>query len=549
MPRLSLLLLPVGVLVGVAAEAAAFGFGDPLRWVPDLVVGWTFIGCGLLTRGRRPESLTGLLMVATGFTWFFGNFSHVDAAVVAGAASYAILLHRGPLVHLILSYPEGRLASNASRLTVGAGYAAALVTPVWDSTQGALAMSALIALIAARRYVGAAGPSRRARLLALCAAVSLGLVLVGGDVARAALPTGPISYPVLLAYEAVLVSIALALCVELVFAPWQLANIVDLIVELGSAEGSTLRADLARALQDPSLEIGYWIAGSGTFVDAGGDELVVPQRSPSRSVTHIQRGSEPVAVILHHPGVLDDARIVEAVTAAAELAAVNARLQAEVQGRVKELEASRRRIIDAEETERRHLEQRLHRGPERALAELATELPRIRSCAAAPMRDRIDRAGDHLTGTLTDLRRLAHGLRPRILDEYGLRRALEAVADLCPVPVRVEVVAEVGTIPPRVESAAYFVCAEGLANVAKHASASHAAVRVSRDGDCLLLSVADDGAGGAKPAQGSGLEGLTARIAGLGGSLEIRSSGGAGTTLTAKIPFVGDGRSRSNAAS
>jgi signal transduction histidine kinase len=126
---------------------------------------------------------------------------------------------------------------------------------------------------------------------------------------------------------------------------------------------------------------------------------------------------------------------------------------------------------------------------------------------------------------------------------------METLADLCPVPVRVEVVAEAGNIPPRVETAAYFVCAEGLANVAKHASATHAAVRVSRDGDCLLLSVADDGAGGAEPARGSGLEGLTARIAGLGGSLEIRSSRGAGTTLTAKIPLVGDGRSRSNAVS
>jgi signal transduction histidine kinase len=546
MPRLSLLLLLIGVLVGLAAEAAAFGFGDPLRWVPDLVVGWTFIGCGLLMRGRRRESLTGLLMVATGSTWFLGNFSHVDTAVVAGAASYAILLHRGPLVHLILSYPEGRLPSNASRLAVGAGYAAALVTPVWDSTLGALAMSALLALSAARRYIGAAGPSRPPRLLALSAAVVLGLVLVGGDVARAALPAGLVSYPVLLLYEAVLFSIALGLCVGLVFAPWQFANIVDLIVELGSAEGSTLRADLARALRDPSLEVGYWIADSGSFVDAEGGELVVPQRSPSRSVTHVRRGSEPVAVILHDPEVLDDVRIVEAVATAAELAAVNARLQADVQARVKELQASRRRIIDAEETERRHLEQRLRRGAEHTLTELARELPRIRSCAAAPARDRIDRAGDHLTGTLTDLRRLAHGLRPRILDEHGLQRALEAVADLCPLPVRVEVVAEVGNIPLRVESAAYFLCAEGLANVVKHASATEAAVRVSRDGDCLLLSVADDGAGGAEAARGSGLEGLTARIAGLGGSLEIRSARGAGTTLTAAIPLVGDGRNRSN---
>jgi signal transduction histidine kinase len=526
----------------VAAEWAAFDFGDPLRWMPDLVAGWAFIGCGLLVLARRRESLAGVLMVVTGFTWFFGNFASADAAVIAWAATHAIFLHRGPLVHLILSYPDGRLASKSARVVVGAGYVAALVTQVWDNPWGALALSALVTSVAARRYLQAVGQRRPARLLAMWAAAALGVVLVGGDVARAVLPSGTVSYPALLAYEAVLCGIAVVLCAGLVSAPWQRGDLVDLIVELGSAEGSTLRAELARALGDPSLEVGFWVADLGLFVDAEGREISVPQRSSGRSVTVVQRESEPVAVILHDPAVLDDPRLVEAVTAAAELAAVNARLQAEVQTRVKELEASRRRIVDAEEEERRHLEGRLRRGAERSLSELGSELRRIPPSAAT--RDRIDRAGRQLDGTLTDLRRVAQGLRPRILDEQGLEGALVALADLSPVPVRVEVALKAGTVPPPIETAAYFVCAEGLANVAKHASATSALVRVSRDDDCLRLSIADDGVGGAEHARGSGLDGLAGRIASLGGSLRVTSARGGGTTLDAEMPLVVEGGSR-----
>jgi signal transduction histidine kinase len=544
MTRLSPLLLPTGILFGVAAEAAAFGVGDPLRWIPDLVVGWAFIGCGLVTDVRRPESLAGALMAATGFTWFVGNFAGVDAAVIAWAASLAIFLHRGPLVHLILSYPDGRLASRAARFAAGTGYATALVTPVWGSTWGALAMSALVTSVTASGYVRAVGPRRPARLLAMCASVTLGVALVGGDVARTALPSGTVSYPALLAYEAVLCAIALSLCAGLVFEPWQRGNIVDLIVELGSAESSTLRSELARALDDPSLEVGYWMPDLGSFVDAEGRELVVPERSPGRSATVVKRESEPVAVIVHDPAVLDDPRLVEAMTAAAELAAVNARLHAATRSRLRELEASRRRIVDAEEEERRHLAGRLHRGAERRLVELASELWRIRPSAAAATQDRIDRAGRQLEGTLADLRRVAQGLGPWILDESGLEGALVALADLSPVPVQLEVVIEAGTIPPLIETAAYFLCAEGLANVAKHASATSAVVRVSREGDCLRLSIADDGVGGAERRRGSGLDGLADRIAALGGSLQVTSPRGDGTTLAAEMPLVAEGGSR-----
>ena len=97
-------------LLGLAAEWAAFGWDDPGQWIPDLAVGWSFIACGLVGRWRRPDSGTGPLMVAVGFTWFLGNFAAVEVPPVAWLATHVLYLHRGPLIHCVLSFPSGRLS-------------------------------------------------------------------------------------------------------------------------------------------------------------------------------------------------------------------------------------------------------------------------------------------------------------------------------------------------------------------------------------------------------------------------------------------------------
>jgi signal transduction histidine kinase len=533
--RLGLLGL-AGVALGLTAEWVGFGWGDPRRWIPDLAVGWSLLGCGLVAWDRRPESRTGLLMAATGFTWFLGNFSDVGMAAVAWVAAHLVYLHRGPLVQLVLTYPSGRPSSRLAKAAVTVGYAAAVITPVWDSEVATILLAALLLGVCARDYVRAVGRSRRAHRIALQAVAGLSVVLVGTAAARLLLPTGEVSGPSLLIYEAALCVLAGWLLAGLLVAPWDRAAVTDLVVELGEARIVTLRGALSRALGDPSLEIGYWLPDTGAFVDAEGRALQLPDPGSGRSVTVVERNGQPVAVLLHDPAVLADPGLVEAVASAAQLAVSHARLQAEVQARVVELQASRRRILAARDDERRRLERRLHEGAERRLGQLADTLGRSRRSASGQRtRDQIARAEAQLAPTLEELRRLAHGLHPGMLSEHGLQGALAALAKDFPVPVRVTVAGD--QVPTSLAVVAYFVCAEALANVAKHAAAPRVAVSVTASDGRVRIEIEDDGVGGADPGRGSGLRGLADRVETAGGTLQVTSIPGHGTRLTAEIPL------------
>ena len=537
--RLQLLLWPTAALVGIAAEWVAFDWTDPHRWIPDLLVGWSFIGCGLIAFARQPESRSGLLMAVTGFTWFVGNFADIGAGLIGWAAANGIYLHRGLLIHLILAYPSGRIPSIHARVVIGVGYAAAVVPPVWDNDVASFLLSGLVIAVGAREYARAVGRRRRVRILAAYATVGFGLVIAGGTLARLALPAGEVSYPSLLAYQAVLCMIAGALLFGLISARWEHTNIADLVVELGPSDPETLRDALAKAVGDPSLEVGYWFADAGSFVDSDGRALSLPDPASERSATLVERDGEPVAAIVHDPAVLDDPELLEAVRAATQLAASNARLQAEVNARVAELEASGRRILIARDEERRRLERRLHDGAERRLDELRETLRRVRLSAASPQtHERIINAEAQLARTLEELRHLGRGLHPRILSEQGLRSAITSLAEGSPMPVEINVTK--APMPPSVEVATYFTCAEALANVAKYASASNVTVSVTSNEAGVVVVIEDDGVGGANPAHGSGLRGLADRIGTLGGTLRVVSAPGHGTRLTAEIPLGGE---------
>jgi signal transduction histidine kinase len=538
MRRLGLVGL-AGVALGLTAEWVGFGWGDPRRWVLDLAVGWILIGCGLVAWDRRPESRAGLLMAATGFTWFVGNFSDVGVAAVAWVAGHLVYLHRGPLVQLVLTYPSGRPSSRLAQAAVAVGYAAAVITPIWRSEVATILLAALLLGVGARDYVRAVGRARRARRAALQAVAGLSVVLVGTAAARLLLPAGEVSGPSLLTYEATLCVLAGWLLAGLLLAPWDRAAVTDLVVELGEARTGTLRGALSRALGDPSLEIGFWLPDTGAFVDAEGRMLQLPDPGSGRSVTVVQREGQPVAVLVHDPAVLADPGLVEAVASAAQLAASHARLQAEVQARVVELQASRRRILAARDDERRRLEHRLHEGAERRLGELADTLRRSRRSASGQRtREQITRAEAQLAPTLDELRRLAHGLHPGVLSEHGLEGALAALAKDFPVPVQITVAGD--QVPSSVAVVAYFVCAEALANVAKHAAAACVAVSVTARDGRVRVEIEDDGVGGADPGRGSGLRGLADRVETVGGTLQVASVPGQGTHLAAEIPLGGE---------
>ena len=526
MPRLARLLWPAGIAVGLASEWAGFGWADARGWIPDLAVGWAFLACGLIAWSRRPESRTGVWLVLTGFTWFAGNF-----------APALIYLHRGPLIHCVLAYPNGRLHSRVDRVAVAIAYTVAFVPAIGQSEVATIVLAVALVAVAFRGYRGAVGAERRARLTRLHTASAVGLLFAAPAVARLAYPAGDANEAGLLAYEIGLVVVASGLLAGLLRAPWQRAPVADLVVELGDTASGTLRDALARALGDPTLQVGYWIDDG--YVDADGAHLELPRPDSPRAATLVARDGRPLAALIHDRAVLDDPGLVEGIAAAARLAAANARLHAKVRVQLAELAASRRRIVEAGDDERRRLELRLRNGTVRRLEALNTSLAAARTGAGPASGERLEQAQHQLERALGDLRELALGLHPRDLVDDGLEGALIDLAARSMVPVDLDVAPV--AVPQAAEAAAYFLCSEALTNVAKYASASRVAISVARHNGRLAVDVADDGVGGADPARGSGLRGLADRVEALGGTLRVDSRPGDGTHLRAVIPVADDG--------
>ena len=207
--------------------------------------------------------------------------------------------------------------------------------------------------------------------------------------------------------------------------------------------------------------------------------------------------------------------------------------------RVDELVASRARVVDSGEAERRRLERDLHDGTQQQLVALGMTLGRARARYRADpggIGELLDDAHQQAKDAVTDLRSMLRGLHPPVLSDRGLDAALSAIAVRCPVPVTLTV--DLPRRPsPTVEAIGYFVVAEGLTNVARHSGASTASVEVRRDGDGpLWITISDDGSGGADPAGGTGLHGLADRVSGVDGQLRIDSPLGGPTVLTVELP-------------
>jgi signal transduction histidine kinase len=217
----------------------------------------------------------------------------------------------------------------------------------------------------------------------------------------------------------------------------------------------------------------------------------------------------------------------------------NERLAAEVRAQVQEVRASRVRLVNAADAQRRRIERELQVGAQQRLASMVLALrmlsDRLDGRANPAAVEMIDRARDEARGALEDLRELARGLHPQVLTQEGLGAALELLCERSPVPVRLLGV-RVGRLPEPVEAAAYFVCSEALTNVAKYAQATNVSVDLQVAGGRLEIEVVDDGVGGAHRDAGSGLRGLADRLDALGGRLNVRSPAGRGTQVRAWIP-------------
>jgi signal transduction histidine kinase len=263
--------------------------------------------------------------------------------------------------------------------------------------------------------------------------------------------------------------------------------------------------------------------GNGLPAFEGWDRVypVMQQDELLGAITLIERPSDPMVPAKE--------RLTLALAAQAGLVLRNVRL-------FEDLKASRQRLITAQDEERRRLERNIHDGAQQRLLTLAVSVGLTRDRAEDPaVCADLDRVGEELSVTLNELRELARGMYPAILTEAGIGPALESLVQRATVPATLAAAPE-GRLPAQVEATAYFVVSEALANAAKHSGASSITVTSRLLPDRLLVEVADDGIGGADPSRGSGLTGLTDRVAALDGSLRLDSPPGLGTRVIAEIP-------------
>jgi signal transduction histidine kinase len=309
-----------------------------------------------------------------------------------------------------------------------------------------------------------------------------------------------------------------------------------------SASPVPVREALARRLGDRTLAIAYWLPEREIFVDERGLPVALPEPGSGRAWTAVEHDGTRVAAIIHDAELDARPELVEAAAAGAVLALDNERLKADLRARLEELRASRRRIVEASGEARRQLERDLHDGAQQRLVSVSLDLKLLRAKISDPaISQMVEATAAELSEALTELRELARGIHPAILTDRGLVPALEVLAGRSPVQVELDL--QVPTrLPIAVETAAYFVAAEGLTNVAKYSQATHVRVSVKDRDGVLALEVADDGIGGADLNKGTGLRGLEDRVAAIDGHLTLDSPLGGGTRLHLVIPHGEVGR-------
>ena len=544
-PRTASILALLGLVFGVWSEWIGFGLDTPRSWIPDLLTGGVLLGAGALAWQRPPHRRVGLLLIMTAIAWFAGNLASdvarapgLEPLLARGLADVLLTAHRGPLAHAILSYPDGSLTSRTSRGAVAIGYGSAVVGALWLFGPAPLIVASVVAAAAYHGYRRTRGHQRRSKQLAFRLALAVAASLAVGNLLMAGLGRLAAGEPATVLYELALAATGILLAAGLRTGLPE-AAVADYMVELGDVRSGVLRDALAAALGDPSLGIGYRL-GNGKYVDATGRSVDLPAPSAGRVVTRIERAGEEVAVLVHDPAMLDDAALVDAIAAAARLAGRHVELQTEVRDQVMELHASRRRLLDAGDAERQRLADRLGEGAMHRLDDLARNLgesiqgrdPALESS------QRLARALDQVGRTEHELGELGQGLHPRDLREAGLVAALHELAEHSALPIDLAL-ADI-RLPKEMEAACYFFCAEGLANVAKHARAAHVSIVLRQDATSVTVEVIDDGVGGADVGSGSGLGGLTDRIEAFGGRLTLESPPRGGTRLSAVLPLGKD---------
>jgi signal transduction histidine kinase len=529
------LLLTLGVLITLEGLLAArvgfapFAFQAALLWV---ACGWVTAGSGLVTWHTAPASRTGPLLVAAGAAAFLGSFAEVGWPIAGQLAALLTWSMVAILGQALLTHPDGRVRSARTWIPVVGLY---LLVPLTPPDSPWLMGAGLLAALGARRILDGRDPRRGA---ADAAGVIAAAGLMSGALLDLLAPGIPLDQLGL--QLGTIVSAAVLLAADTIrLAPLR-AHVTDTVLLLDPASGRRVVDELRRATGDPTLGVAYPVADGG-YVDDAGRPIVLPDPTSGRSVTTIAAGGRAAAVVIHDGRLETDAALEAAAGRALALSATNARLQGDLRAQLRELQDSRRRLLDAGDDARAALERRLAGGPLASLALLDGELeaagPALALGTEPRATDDLAPVRAELDAVVTTLTRLAHGLHPPALETDGLAVALHALAARSTVPVTLSVDGLPAFSNP-VASTAWFIASEALANVTKHAGAGRVDIQAGvRDGS-LILEVVDDGRGGADPAAGSGLQGLRDRVDAMGGTVRLVSPAGGGTRLTAILPVT-----------
>jgi hypothetical protein len=509
---------------GAVAEIAAPG-PTGLLTAADYAVGAGFALSGAWLWAA--ERSLGLLSLVTAATWFAGTLAVVVPGLPGYPGDVAVLAYRGVLVHLFVRALEQERPAGLSRLLIAAGYLAVLLPVPVNGLASAVVMTAVAAVTAqaARR-----APADRRAVLATAAAaaavVSAAWWLAAGGVTGAG---------VQLANDAALLAAAALLVLRSDPGARLHGAVNALVVELGPARrpGAPVSALLADALADPQLEVRYAVPGMG-WLDEQGNPADPPPADDGTDTGPVTKAAVPgggQVVLVHGPARGAGPALTQAAAHAAVLALDGARLSAEVRQQAIAVRESRRRLLTVADAERQALEARLRVGPVGRLQHVSETLAGLDGQTAADVRTQ-------LASALDDLARLAHGLFPGVLGTHPVEVVLRDLAGGMPMTTHLVTSGPLEKLHDDQRALAFFFCSECLANVALHAGATAATVELRLDGSTLVISVLDNGHGGAAATNARGLRGLADRVEVAGGRMTVSSPPGGPTRIRAEVPLA-----------
>jgi signal transduction histidine kinase len=534
----------------------------------DIAVGTGLVITGVLMRSEPAQRRNAVLFITMGLLWLANDLGSRESGVLPPAGWITKPVDEVLLLVILMRYPATRIVDRLTRRIVVVTITVLLVTHVllgvsWDPfVHGyartfwwptvlhvravsdwlfyayaviSAAAAVVLVVLAVRRFVLSRGLSRRELIPVLIAAVAVALAYVARGAVEYVRGNEDVGWPLDLATNLVMLMIPVAFAASALQRRLDRSAVADLVLAIPQPTTvAAVRDALRKALIDPSLQAYVWLPDRRAYTDGTAIlETLDGEGRLRREVTDARGGH--LAVVLLDPTLERRADLVDAAVRAAALNLENARLHAELLAQLQELAQSRTRIVEAGVAQRRQVERDLHDGAQQRLLALAATIGRARTAAEDPaVQALMEQARGELRQALKELRDLARGIHPAVLEQVGLGAAVETVAESMPLPVRVTV--DTDRLPTAVESTTYFVICEALTNIVKHAAATRADVTVRRGDNIVQVGISDDGTGGATMSPGCGLAGLTDRVAALGGHLTLDSPTGAGTRLTVDLP-------------